>query len=182
MKRHPQTSDQPGNRMKPSILILGALYFAVMFFFESTIFDSSANNDYEMAPSQKGYINIYGEPVELSDYFGNYLWVDYAAEWCSYCDRQTKTLKALEHKYADHLEFLTVVTGTSDVMQSPSGDTAKDWAEKYKLNPEMVIARDLSNTLPYNRLYSPTGEVLFEKSGLMRNHEVEAVINNLRSQ
>ena len=89
MKRHPQTSDQPGNRMKPSILILGALYFAVMFFFESTIFDSSANTDYEMAPSQQGYINIHGEPVELSDYFGNYLWVDYAAEWCSYCDRQT---------------------------------------------------------------------------------------------
>ena len=180
--RHSQTSDQPGNKIKPSILILGALYFAVMFFFESTIFDSSANIAYEMAPSQRGYINIYGEPVELNDYFGNYLWVDYAAEWCSYCDPQTKTLKALEHKYAGQLEFLTLVTGTSDVMQSPSGDTAKDWAEKYELDPQMVIARDLSNTLPYNRLYSPTGEVLFEKSGLIRSSEVEAVISKFTRQ
>ena len=182
MTRHAQTSGQPGNRLKPSIFIFGALYFAVIFFFESTIFDSPANKDFEMPPSVQGYINIYGEPVEISDYFGNYLWVDYAAEWCSYCDPQTKTIKALEQKYAGRLEFLTVVTGTSDVMQSPTGGTAKDWAEKYELDPEMVIARDLSNTLPYNRLYSPTGEVLFEKSGLMRSNEVEAVISKFTRQ
>ena len=182
MTRHAQTSGQPGNRLKPSIFIFGALYFAVIFFVESTIFDSPANKDFEMPPSVQEYINIYGEPVEISDYFGNYLWVDYAAEWCSYCDPQTKTLKALEHKYADQLEFLTVVTGTSDVMQSPTGDTVKDWAEKYELDPRMVIARDLSHTLPYNRLYSPTGEVLFEKSGLMRSNEVEAVISKFTRQ
>jgi len=179
MKRHAQTSDKPGNRLKPSIFIFGALYLAIIFFFESTIFDSPANHNYEMVPSVQGYINVYGEPVELSDYFGNYLWVDYAAEWCSYCDPQTKTIKALEQKYAGQLGFLTVVTGTSDVMKSPTGNTARDWAEKYRLNPEMVIARDLSNTLPYNRLYSPTGEVLFEKSGLMKRSEIEAVINKL---
>lgn len=168
--------------MKPSILILGILYVAAMFYFEGVIFDPSANNDYELAPSQKGYLSVHGEPVELSNYFGNYLWVDYAAEWCSYCDRQTRTLKELERKFAGKLEFLTVVTGTSEVMEPPTGDTAKDWSEKHKLKPEMVIARDFSNTLPYNLLYSPEGEVLFEKSGLMMNNEVEAVINKLTRQ
>ena len=120
--------------MKPSTLILGVLYFAVMFYVGSMILDPSVNNDYEMAPSQQGYINVYGEPVELSDYFGNYLWVDYAAEWCSYCDQQTKILKALERKFSGHFDFLTVLTGTSKVMQPPTGDTAKDWGKKHKLN------------------------------------------------
>ena len=168
--------------MKPSTLILGVLYFAVMFYVGSMILDPSVNNDYEMAPSQQGYINVYGEPVELSDYFGNYLWVDYAAEWCSYCDQQTKILKTLERKFSGHFDFLTVVTGTSKVMQPPTGDTARDWAKKHKLKPEMVIARDLSETLPYNLLYSPEGEVLFRKSGLMQKNEVAAVINKFTRQ
>lgn len=169
--------------MKPLKLVLGVSYFAIMFYVGSNILGPSPTNDYEIAPSQQGYINIHGEPVELSDYFGDYLWVDYAAEWCGYCDQQTKILKELERsRLAGRFDFLTVVTGTSEVMQPPTGHTARGWSEKHKLKPEMVIARDLSNTLPYNLLYSPKGEVLFEKSGLMKNHEVEAVINDLTRQ
>ena len=80
--------------------------------------------------SAEPYVTANGRPISLSTFQGDFIWVDYAAEWCSYCESQTRTIKALEQRYGDELVFLTVVTGTNEVMQPPNAETAKAWADR----------------------------------------------------
>ena len=134
--------------------------------------------DYALSSHPKGglYVLYANEAVELDDYFGKLLWVDYAAEWCSYCDRQARTLRSLERKYAGEVDFLTVVTGTAQVMEPPTATTARAWASRYRLEPQQVIARFSTDRLPLNLFYAPDGSLLFSHSGLMSQRQVEDVL------
>lgn len=123
------------------------------------------------------YISATGMEVSLSDYHGNYLWVDYAAEWCSYCEPQTRTLKGLEEEYGDKLAFLTIVTGTGTVMEPPTAETAMNWARRYNLDTNKVVANFRTNKLPYHILYSPSGTILFQGSGLFNASKITNVLN-----
>jgi len=132
--------------------------------------------DASLEQSAAAYITASGRPASLSEFHGNYLWVDHAAAWCSYCAPQTRTIKALARRYGDRLTFVTVVTGTDKVMESPSAATARDWAERFGLDPDRVLARFGTDTLPHHVLYSPQGEVLFRDSGLYDSDRVIAVL------
>ena len=123
------------------------------------------------------YVDATGREVALSDYFGGYLWVDYAAEWCSYCEPQARTLKGLEKRYGDKITFLTVVTGTGKVMEPPSAQTAMDWARRFGLDTDKVLAYFSTNKLPYHILYSPSGAILFQASGLLDANKITHVLN-----
>jgi thiol-disulfide isomerase/thioredoxin len=152
---------------------------ALVLVFILLIIASQFYSENPIQPTEKTYgqfINIYGEKVELSDYFGKYLWVDYAAEWCSYCEPQTRTLKSLASKYHGKIDFLTIVTGTSKVMEAPTVEHIKAWSEKYDIDSRKIIGRFYTDRLPYNLLYSPGGKVLFRYSGLMKSVEIEQVI------
>lgn len=122
------------------------------------------------------FIDINGQPVELSQFFGKYLWVDYAAEWCSYCYPQTEILKEITRQYAGKVDFLTIVTGTDVVIQAPNVQTIREWADKHNLDPQMVIGRFYTDRLPYNLLYSPEGAVLYQSSGLLNANEIRNII------
>lgn len=129
-----------------------------------TVFDDTSTSLPQTNPEY--YIDATGTQVSLSDYTGNYLWVDYAAEWCSYCEPQTRTLQGVERHYGDRIVFLTVITGTEKVMESPSASTAMKWVKRFNLDPYRVLAKFSTNTLPYHVLYSPSGEILHQSSGL----------------
>ena len=149
-----------------TLIQLASIAFAAYVAFQFVTLFSADEPQVEQPPSLSAYVTTYGEPVKLGDYFGDLLWVDYAAEWCSYCGPQTRTLKTLAGKYRDRLAFLTVVTGTAKVMEPPTAETARAWAARFGLDPKRVLAHYSTNTLPYHVLYSPAAEVLFEGSGL----------------
>ena len=136
--------------------------------------NAPANNPRTTSSS---YVNATGEAVSLSDYHGNYMWVDYAAEWCTYCDPQTRTLKGLKETYGDKLTFLTVVAGTNTVMEAPTADTAMKWARRYDLDTDKVLAHFSTETLPYHILYSPSGTILFQGSGLFDASKITNLLN-----
>ena len=125
-----------------------------------------------------GYLDATGRQVSLKDFAGEYLWVDYAAEWCGYCGPQTGILKDLDAEMGDEIRFLTVVTGTGKVMALPSAETAMNWARRYGLEPRNVLARFSTNTLPYHILYSPTGETLFQSSGFLQAAQIRRILND----
>ena len=133
----------------------------------------------EIAPqiTSEAYIDATGMEVSLSKYYGDYLWVDYAAEWCGYCTSQTSTIKSLEQNYADKLVFLTVVAGTDKVMDPPTADTAMNWARRFNLNPTKVLAQFSTNTLPYHILYSPSGKILYQGSGLFNASQISNILS-----
>lgn len=131
----------------------------------------------ERAITYDSYIDVNENIVSLDEFQGNYMWVDYAAEWCSYCEPQTKTMKALDRKLGDQLLFLTIMTSTKKVMEPPTAYTAQQWATRFNLDPDMVLAKFSTNTLPYHLLYSPSGEILFQGSGLYNEKKISNIIN-----
>ncbi len=131
----------------------------------------------ERAITYDSYVDVTGNVVSLDEFQGNYMWVDYAAEWCSYCEPQTRTIKVLDRKMGDKLFFLTVVTGTNKIMESPTAETARQWANQFNLDPDMVLAKYSTDTLPYHLLYSPSGEILFQGSGLYSESKIVSIIN-----
>jgi len=140
------------------------------------VFSGSAPPD-NTGTTYNSYIDATGTEVSLSDYQGNYLWIDYAAEWCSYCEPQTRTLKGLEEQYGGKLTFLTVVTGTATVMEPPTAETAMNWARRFDLDTNKVLAHFRSNKLPYHILYPPSGAILFQGSGLYNASRITNILN-----
>ena len=146
------------NRNINFIITLFAIIFIAFQMLDVFSGSAPANNTRSTSSS---YINATGTQVSLSDYHGDYLWVDYAAEWCSYCEPQTRTLKGLDEKYGDKLTFLTVVAGTGTVMEPPTAETAMNWARRFDLDTDKVLAYFSTNTLPYHILYSPPEQYFF---------------------
>ena len=139
--------------------------------------DMTSINAVKRAVTYDSYIDVNGSIVSLDEFQGDYMWVDYAAEWCSYCEPQTQTMKGLDRKMGDQLIFLTVMTSTKKVMQAPTAETAQQWADRFKLDPQMVLAKFSTNTLPYHLFYAPSGEILFEGSGLYSEDKINNIIN-----
>ena len=161
------------NRLVQTVIAL-----MVIWTIGSTVFrfaeDDGASANRQL--SGKPYVTTDGQPASLDRFRGDYVWVDYAAEWCSYCAPQTRTIRALEQRYGDRLVFLTVVSGTDEVMQPPSPETARDWARRFDLDPSRVWARFSTDTLPHHVLYAPNGEVLFRESGLYDRDRILSVV------
>ena len=161
-------------RTLSSLIALFAVAYIALQMLDIFSGHSPANS---AATPVNSYLDANGREVSLSDYFGRYLWVDYAAEWCSYCEPQARTLKGLEQKYRDQIMFLTVVTGTAKVMEPPSAETAMQWARRFDLAPDRVLANFRTNTLPYHILYAPSGAILFQGSGLLDAGKITRVLN-----
>ena len=164
-----------GRDMKKVINILAVLSMVWIFF--SILEKADSSPAYTGGETTlNSYVTATGRTVSLNEFHGGYLWVDYAAEWCGYCVPQTHTIKSLEKRFGDNLLFITVVTGTGKVMESPTADTARQWADRFDLDPEHVLARFFTDTLPHHVLYSPQGKELFRGSGLFSAEKIEAII------
>ena len=122
------------------------------------------------------YIDVHGNTTSLSAYHGDYLWVNYAAEWCSYCGPQTEALRALDQQYGDKLLFITLITSTEKVVEAPSAATALEWANRYDLPQDKILAYYSTKTLPYHILYSPTGDILYQGSGPHSTDQIVDII------
>lgn len=122
--------------------------------------------------------NGLGEPVSLAQFSGEYVWVDYAAEWCAACRPQSATIRSLARKALPSVEFVTVMTSENGGYGHPANEkTAARWANRLSLDAKRVVAADLTfMTLPQHALFGPDGREIFRHVGAMSAGEIEAVI------
>mgnify|MGYP002525950815 CR=1 FL=1 len=80
--------------------------------------------------------------------------------------------------------FLTVMTSDMKGYGDPATrETAARWSKAFGLDPTRVLAADLtSKTIPKHILFSPDGQVLFEKTGQMRSSEIRSTLTRCRQQ
>ncbi len=121
-------------------------------------------------------VNARGGSVRWRDYAGQFLWVEYAAPWCGICAQQTPELRGIQ---PPNTEMVTVMTSEMGGYGHPATRaTAAAWAERYGLDPDKVIAADLTSlSVPRHLLFSPEGHTLFARDGYMSGQEVDAVIS-----
>ncbi|HEC15657.1 MAG TPA: hypothetical protein ENI99_03655 [Sedimenticola sp.] len=145
---------------------------------------ASLYNARNMPPPSRGnrpitldyYIDVQGNTTSLEAYRGDYLWVNYAAERCDYCGPQSEALRTLDRQYGDKLIFITLITSTEKLAEAPSAGTALDWADRYGLAHDRVLAYYSTRPLPYHILYSPAGDILYEGAGPLSIDQIVDII------
>lgn len=117
-----------------------------------------------------------GDTVSWGDFSGNFVWAEYAAAWCSTCDRQASELRGMDQKEVVHITIMTIEMGGYG--HPATQQTAANWARHYDLDPADVIAADMtSKTVPHHILFSPEGQILFEQSGFISRDNIGRVIS-----
>ena len=122
--------------------------------------------------------NALGESVSLRQFSGKYVWVDYAAEWCASCGPQSQAIRSLAVSAPDSVVFITVMTSEVGGYGHPATqDTAARWAQRLSLQPEHVVAADLTSlTLPQHRLFGPEGRELYSHAGQLPASRIREVL------
>ncbi len=89
-----------------------------------------------------------------------------------------KDLDKVVGNMGDDIVFLTVMTGKSNAYNDhATADTAKEWASRFNLPKERVVAAELwFKTVPEHRLYSPKGHTLFVHVGFLQAQQIKDVI------
>ena len=141
------------------------------------------DDSYSTGRTQEPRLNALGEPVHLTNFEGEFVWSEYAATWCKACKQQTPVTKKVEAELGDGVVFLTIMTGKSNEYNDhATPETAKQWAGKYQLSPERVIAAELwYKTVPEHRFYSPQGHTLFVHVGYLNGEQIKQVIDYYRT-
>ena len=158
--------------------IAAILFF--IFFAWRLIAITSTDNPYDQTLASDQFIDMDGYKVSLDRYKGDYVWLDYAAEWCSYCVAQIRAIQSLEKRFDNEVLFITVIAGTDKVMEKPHIASAQQWISRFSLDPDKVLLKFSTNTLPYHVLYSPEGEILYQGSGLLNEEKITGLINKNR--
>lgn len=141
------------------------------------------DTSYSSGRTQEPRHNALGEPVSTTDFEGSFVWSEYAATWCKVCTRQTSETQRVEQEMEGRVVFLTVMTGKSNAYNDHATvATAKEWAGRYRLDPERVLAAELwFKTVPEHRFYSPEGHTLFVHVGYLSADQIRKVIAYYRT-
>ncbi len=125
-------------------------------------------------------VNGKGKDVVISQYSGRFVWTDYAAFWCSYCVPQSRVIKRLHDWNPEKVAFLTIITSVVSGPNEPRPDekAAKDWAKRFKLDPNHVVAATnlYGRFVPSHAFYSPEGHMLYIQKGGMKKKQILQVM------
>jgi hypothetical protein len=140
------------------------------------------DDSYSTGRTQEPRLNALGRPVHMTDFEGRFVWSEYAATWCAVCAKQTPETMKVEDEHTE-IVFLTVMTGKSNAYDDHATvETAKQWAGRFHLESERVIAAELwFKTVPEHRFYSPQGHTLFVHVGYLSASQIREIIEYYRT-
>lgn len=124
-----------------------------------------------------------GQSVDLAAFKGRFVWVDYSAPWCGPCVSQAPTIRSLEHAFDNDVVFLTVLVSDASPRNPATRATARVWAAQHRLDPGHVAAgREAVRYIPTHVLFSPMGQTLFRRSGVLSEGQIRSVIDRHRRE
>ncbi len=120
-------------------------------------------------------VSATGEAIALSHFAGDFVWLDYAAPWCSTCDPQSRAISALERSLGHEVVFLTVITSDKN-LNPATPQIANNWARRYNLEASQVMVGAWTRFLPAHVLFSPTGQTLYRHTGLLTAEQIKGIL------
>jgi len=135
---------------------------------------------YSRTLSLKPRLNALGRPTSLAQFRQKYIWIEDVASWCPTCAKQTPQTQKAKKGYEREVAFITIITSKGQSYNDiPTVDTAKEWTNRYNLNPaHVLVAENLwAKTIPEHRLISPEGHTLFVHVGFLTADQIGEVID-----
>ena len=147
------------------------------------IVGNMSDTSYSKTRTINSRLNALGKKVPMGNFDGSFVWAEYAATWCSVCATQTPETKKVEKEAQDQIVFLTIMTGKgTGYNDHATVETAKSWANRFKLDPKHVLAAELwFKTVPEHRFYSPQGHTLFVHVGYLSADQIRKVIAHYKA-
>lgn len=129
----------------------------------------------------KAFPTAAGGELRLDDHEGRWVWVDFAAPWCPPCVPQSQVMLSLESRLPDDVVVLTLLTSDDDPMTPATPATARAWAGRFGLRADRVAVCGETRFLPSHMLFSPRGQLLLWREGLMPADEILGAIREQRA-
>lgn len=172
-----------GNRKRPAQVAVAAIAAILILGVGSWImFKGKTPDSTSMTFGSSALVDAHGNQFELSELSGDYVWLDFSAPWCPPCRAQAPHMKQLEHAPAG-ASFVTVLVSDA-TRRPPKAETASEWAKRYGLDPDFVIADTTGEfsqnyrvrSIPLNVLVSPSGQVLYSQPGTHSADQIRSII------
>lgn len=133
----------------------------------------------EVAPSFE-LKSLDGGTVTLEDYKGQYLFINFWATWCQYCDEEMPDLMAFQKKHAEELTVLAInVNEKNDVVQK--------YIDKNKLDLKVLMDSDGTvsqlyqvSAFPTTFLVDKTGKIIGYVPGKLTAEDMESTLKYLK--
>ncbi len=128
-------------------------------------------------------VNAVGAPVRVEQFAGKFVWVEYAAPWCSSCGNEVSEVRQADAGFGDDVAFLTVMTSDMGGYGDPATQrTAAAWASAHGLDASRVVAADLTSmTVPRHLMFSPEGQMLYVKTGFLPAGAIREIITERKN-
>lgn len=152
--------------------ILGVLLIAVIGLFVYKIVSPTPSTAGELAPSFTTQ-NIHGEQIELEDFRGKYVLIDFWGSWCPPCRKEMPELTAFYKKYKDQkfkdgegVEIITIALEKNDKAWKKAADQyGFEWRNQIVDISKFVRLSSLANAykvtdVPAKFLINPKGEII----------------------
>lgn len=114
---------------------------------------------------------------------GRWVWVTYAAGWCSASRSQAPAVSRLARSPRKELAVFVVLTGGDEVFVPASLGAARAWAAAYGLPPSRVLydSEEGSRTVPQHLLIGPDGRTWYRYVGFLDTDEMQRLIDDFDS-
>ncbi len=127
---------------------------------------------------------IDGSPHSLYEYRGQWLIINFWAEWCAPCREEIPELNLLANK--DSEPRLEVIGVSYDPLTNEEiKQIAKKWEIKYPLmasQPNPILPFSLPKSLPGNYVISPNGELVLKLSGKQTAESISKLLKTLKNK
>lgn len=133
----------------------------------------------ELAPSFE-LKSLEGETITLEDYKGQYVFINFWATWCQYCDEEMPDLMAFQKAHAEEVTVLAVnVNEKNDVVQK--------YIDKNKLDLKILLDSDGTvsqlyqvSAFPTTFLVDKAGKVIGYIPGKLTAEDMESTFKYLK--
>lgn len=184
--------------MKKAVILVSALFIAaiiavgVIFFpylsdlFKDDNFDMHSDSAAAMSANNFSVYDSNGCKVQLSDYVGKPIVVNFWATWCGYCVRELPDFQKVYSEYGDKVNFMMV--DLADGSREKKSD-AMNYVKSMSFTFPVYFDTDFSasnaysiRSIPMTLIIDKDGNVIKTQNGMMDGNDLKLYLDNLLSE
>jgi hypothetical protein len=123
-----------------------------------------------------------GTEVDVCDAVGesSWIWVTYAAPWCSASKAQAPQIRAFKNQAEADVILYAVLTAGDEVFSAATVAQARSWASRYGLPARQVLTEESTRTIPQHLLIGPDGRTFYRYVGFLDAAEMHQLLEEFR--
>lgn len=109
-----------------------------------------------------------------------WIWVTYAAPWCSASKGQATQIRAFKNQADPNVILYAVMTSGDEPFSPATVGHARSWAGKFGLPAARVLTEESTRTTPQHLLIGPDGRTFYRYVGFLDAAEMHQLLEDFR--